>query len=83
MQYFSYLSIVIKDLTGETPSQIIRRAVTLEAKRLLVYRELTVEQVGRQLEFKDPSYFGRYFKWEVGISPRVFREYTLEKHQKP
>lgn len=78
----NYLATLVKDLTGETPSQIIRRAVILEAKRLLVFHEQTIEQVSHQLQFKDPSYFGRFFKREVGLTPGAFRQYTLEKHQK-
>jgi len=53
----------------------------LEAKRLLVYHQQTIEQVSHHLQFKDPSYFGRFFKREVGLTPRAFRQYTLEKHQ--
>lgn len=77
----NYLATMIKDLTGLTPGQIIRRAVALEAKRLLVYQEQSIEQVSHQLQFKDPSYFARFFKREVGVTPSAFREYTLEKHQ--
>ncbi len=78
----SYLTAIIKNATGETPGQIIRKAVTLEAKRLLAHSEQTIEQISYQLNFKDPPYFGRFFKRDAGVSPGAFRYNIREKYQK-
>ncbi|WP_051579695.1 helix-turn-helix domain-containing protein [Pseudonocardia acaciae] len=68
-----HLADVVRKATGRTPAEIIREALTVEAKRLLVHTELTVAQVADALAFDNPSYFGRFFKREVGISPGEFR----------
>ena len=76
-----HLSRSIKDVTGDSASQIIRQELTMEAKRLLVNTDLAVERISDQLAFNDPAYFGRFFKRETGFSPGVYRDVILEKHQ--
>lgn len=77
----SHLSAIVKDVTGKTPGQVIRKNVALEAKRLLVHTDQTIEQVSHKLHFKDPPYFGRFFKRETGVSPGEFRKIIREKYQ--
>jgi AraC family transcriptional regulator, transcriptional activator of pobA len=69
-----HLSNAIKELTGQSPGQIIRREIALEAKRLLAHTDLTAAEVGYRLNFEDPSYFGRFFKKATGLSPSTFRK---------
>jgi len=45
----------------------------LAAKRNLVYTSMTVSVVSHTLGFSDPAYFTRFFKREVGVSPKEFR----------
>ena len=77
----SYLATIIKDVTGESPGQIIRNALALEAKRLLAHDGQSADAISHLLNFNDPSYFGRFFKREVGISPKAFRKQIKEKYQ--
>lgn len=77
----SHLSNILKSMTGWSPGQLIRHEIALEAKRLLVHTELTVAEVGYRLNFKDPSYFGRFFKRETGMNPTLFRQQLREKYQ--
>ena len=77
----SYLATVVKQVTGETPGQIIRGALALEAKRLLAHGNQSSEQISRVLNFADPSYFGRFFKREAGVSPNRFRHQIKEIYQ--
>ncbi|MBW2000840.1 MAG: helix-turn-helix domain-containing protein [Deltaproteobacteria bacterium] len=76
-----HLRDTVKAATGMTPGQIIRNTLALEAKRLLVHTDMTVAEICYALSFEDPSYFGRFFKRETGLSPRAFREQTREKYQ--
>jgi AraC family transcriptional activator of pobA len=76
-----HLSNAIKALTGQSPGQIIRREIALEAKRLLAHTDLTAAEVGYRLNFDDPSYFGRFFKRTTGLSPTAFREQIRSKYQ--
>jgi AraC family transcriptional activator of pobA len=47
--------------------------VILEAKRNLVYTSMTISVVSNTAGFADPAYFTRFFKRQVGLSPREFR----------
>jgi AraC-like DNA-binding protein len=70
----NHLNKTVKATTGRTPGQLIRREIVLEAKRLFQHTDLTATEIGYRLAFDDPSYFGRFFKREVGISPGQFRQ---------
>ena len=62
---------------GMSAGELIRNRLFLEAKRLLMNRDLTVAEISGQLNFADNSYFSRAFKKHVGISPEDFRKKTL------
>jgi AraC family transcriptional activator of pobA len=50
-----------------------QRAI-LEAKRSLLYGNLSVADVGYALGFADPAYFNRFFTRHAGLSPGAFRK---------
>lgn len=62
-----------KSVSFQTPLEIINDRLILEAKRLLTHSGLTVNEVGFDLGFEDPSYFVKFFKRHVGMSPGEFR----------
>ena len=68
-----YLTKIAKEVTGLSASVLIRDRLILEAKRLLAHTDSTVSQISYELQFDDPSYFGRFFKRETGQSPLSFR----------
>ena len=68
------LNKTVKATTGHTPAQLIRKEVVLEAKRLFQHTDLTATEVSYRLGFEDVSYFGRFFKREVGATPGQFRQ---------
>ncbi len=68
------LSKEIKELTGETPKAYIDRRIILEAKRLLVYSELSVKEIGFSLGFEEPANFNNYFRKHTNLTPVQFRE---------
>jgi AraC-like DNA-binding protein len=77
----NHLFNTVKAVTEQTPGQIIRREIALEAKRLLAHSDLSVAEIGYTMAFEDPSYFGRFFRRETGMSPRTFRQHIQEKYQ--
>ncbi len=77
----AYLHELTKENTGLTPGQIIRKELAMEAKRMLAHTTDTISEIGYKLSFDDPSYFGRFFKRETGLSPKSFRSYILKKCQ--
>jgi AraC family transcriptional regulator, transcriptional activator of pobA len=76
-----YLHELTKENTGMTPGQIIRKELAMEAKRMLAHTTETISEIGYKLSFEDPSYFGRFFKRETGLSPKSFRSHILEKYR--
>lgn len=68
-----YLTDVVKNATGRTPSELIRETRAREAKRLLAGTGLTVRQIADRVGFADPAYFCRFFRRETGMSPGDFR----------
>ncbi|WMJ74969.1 AraC family transcriptional regulator [Cytophagaceae bacterium ABcell3] len=69
-----HLTETVKELTGRTSNQLIHERTIIEAKKLLQYTELTVTQISHELNFKDQSYFGRFFKKHTGVTPDEFRK---------
>ncbi len=69
----NYLNAVCKEVSHKTVSCFIQERIILEARRLLTHTEWTVSEIAFKLGFKDNSYFGRYFKKAVGMSPERFR----------
>ena len=70
----SYLSTVIKRVSGKTAAEWIDDYVILEAKALLKSTKLTIQQISDELNFSSQSFFGKYFKRITGLSPKEYRE---------
>jgi AraC-like DNA-binding protein len=69
----NYLSAVIKETTGKSAFEWINDYVILEAKSLLKSTNMTVQQISDELNFANQSFFGKYFKRLVGVSPKGYR----------
>lgn len=67
------LSRELKSLTNKTPKSYIEDRVVLEAKRLLVYSNLSIKEIGFNLGFEEPSNFNKFFKSHTQSTPADFR----------
>ena len=68
------LSKKIKILYGKPPSVIIRERLILEAKKFLHLTHKNISEIAYELNFEDEFYFSKYFKKEVGVSPKLYRQ---------
>lgn len=68
-----YLSEVAKELSGMPASDLINSFVIREAKSLLNYTRMSVAEIAEELNFGDQSFFGKFFKRSVGMSPFQYR----------
>lgn len=64
----------IKKHFGKPPTKLIQERVVLEAKKLLHLTYKPIKEIAMELCFEDEFYFSRYFKKEVGVSPKKFRD---------
>lgn len=57
-----------------SPAAMLDQRAVLEAKRSLLYSDLSVAQIGFSIGFTDPAYFSRFFFRHTKTSPRGFRQ---------
>lgn len=69
----SYLSDMLRTLTGQNTQQHIHNKLIEKSKELLTTSNLTVNEIAYQLGFEYPQSFSRLFKNKVGQSPVEFR----------
>lgn len=69
-----YFSSVVKEKSGRSVLQWIIQMVISEAKQLLECSELSIKEIAVRLNFCTQSFFGKYFKQYVGMSPKEYRE---------
>ena len=67
--------------TGLSPTKLIHARIITEAKRSLIFGDLSIEQIAYWLGFLDTAYFTRFFRKEVGQSPSQFRVAAREQPQ--
>lgn len=68
-----YLTTLIKRISGKSVSEWIDNYVILEAKTLLKYSNMSVQEIAYYLNFPNQSFFGSYFKRNAGMSPSQYR----------
>lgn len=78
--YADILNITAKSLNKrimqygrETPNDLIKNRIILEAKRLLAHTTLNIKEISYKLGYEDSSYFIRFFTKNTGNSPQKFR----------
>lgn len=72
-----YFSTVVNEKSGKSPTEWIAIFVIAEAKRLLSDPIISIKEISNILNFPSQSFFGRYFKQHVGISPIRYRRSAL------
>ncbi len=68
-----YLSKVVKETSGKSANDWIDNHVILEAKALLKSTNMTIQQISDEFSFPSQSFFGKYFKRNVGLSPKEYK----------
>lgn len=68
-----YLSSAVKEASGRTAAEWVDDFVVLEAKTLLKYSGLSIQEIAYRLNFPSQSFFGKYFKHRTGLSPSEYK----------
>ncbi|WP_235820478.1 helix-turn-helix domain-containing protein [Falsiruegeria litorea] len=70
----THLNRVTKQETGRSASVLVRDRVLREARRKLIFTNLSVAEIAYELGYSDPAHFSRVFASGTGSSPRAFRQ---------
>lgn len=69
----TYLSRIVKHITGHTVRFHISELLCADARKLLKCTDLDIKEIAEKLGFSDQSVFGKFFVKKTGISPMKFR----------
>lgn len=68
-----YLSSICKKQTGKTASDIIDEMTINYIKQMLTSSEKSIKEIASDAGFDNLSFFGKFVKRELGVSPREYR----------
>lgn len=69
----AHLNTVCRQASGQTALRLIHERVLLAARRELAYTDKSIATIAAGLGFAEPSYFTRFFKRQMGMTPKVYR----------
>ena len=69
-----YLNSVCHRHNECTASELIATAVMSRIKQLLLYSDLSIKEVANEMGFDNLSFFGKYVKKHLGLSPNHYRK---------
>jgi AraC family transcriptional activator of pobA len=76
----NYLTKCVRMVTGKSPVKWLEESRILEAKVLLFQSELSISDIALHVGVADASYFSRFFKQHVGVTPQAFRGLLGRSH---
>lgn len=71
LQHFCY---VIKKVSGRTALDILSNIIIMDAKAQLKSTDLPVKKIAFALGFDNLSFFNKYFRQHVGMTPQEYRD---------
>lgn len=69
----NYLADLVKSETGKNAQEFIQLKMVNVAKNALINLYLNTKQIAEMLGFQYPQHFMRFFKKQVGCTPREYR----------
>lgn len=69
-----HLSTTVKQVTGKNVLDIIAHVVMVDVKAKLKSTDMTIQEIAYSLNFPTASFFGKYFKRHMGMSPLEYRK---------
>lgn len=69
-----HLNRICNALVQKSALKIIHERIASEARKMLLYTELSIGQISYDLHFKDPSHFSKFMTKTMGESPKHIRK---------
>ena len=73
-----YLSTILKEVMNRRPSTYIQLYTLKAIERRLRFTDMTMQEIANDLNFPNPSFFGKYCKEHLGMTPL---EYRMKYHK--
>ena len=73
----NYLGDLVKSETGKTAQEFIQLKMISVAKNALIDPNLNTKQIAEMLGFQHPQHFMRFFKKQVGCTPKEYRNQNV------
>ena len=74
-----YLSKCVKDESGRAPLDLIHEATINTIRQQLRYSDKTIKEISTDLDFPNISFFGKFVKEHLGLSPTDYRARNLNE----
>jgi AraC family transcriptional activator of pobA len=68
------LNAICRKIAQQSASDILSEFIINEAKRLLIYTDMSVSEIALCLDFHDGSHFVKYFKRHTKLTPNSYRK---------
>lgn len=69
-----YLTSVCRKHSQFTASELIATSIVSRIKQLLLYSDLSIKEVAAEMGFDNLSFFGKYVRKHLGLSPNNYRK---------
>ena len=74
-----YFSSVCKQVGGQKATDIIDQYVVKDIVYLMNHTQKSIKEIACELDFSNLSFFGKYVKKHLGVSPKNYREQVIKK----
>lgn len=76
--HVNHLNKALKEISGQTTSQLINDRLIQEAKILLKSTSRTINEIAWSLGFDEPNHFSGFFKNHAKVTPKRFRQAEID-----
>lgn len=70
----NYLNRCVRKILGKSTKEVLLEVTIIQSQIYLQNFTKSISEVAYQLNFRDPSYFARLFKRNIGITPADYRK---------
>ena len=70
----NHLIDTVSAVAGKPPGVLINERIVREVSQLLIHTELSISEISYLFNFESQSYFSRFYKRYMDISPSLYRE---------
>lgn len=77
----SHLSFLFKQKTGYPPMEYVNHLKLQKACQFLMFTPMRIKEITIEIGMNDPFYFSRFFKKQMGMSPKTYRDKRKEQEK--